>query len=204
MIGYLSGKLLNKQEDRILLLVNQIGYEILLPSIVMQTLSAKASGDDVALYIYYHQTEKTPKPVLIGFNGEDEKTFFLHFISVEDIGPLKAVKAMDLPISEIAAAIESRDASKLKQLKGIGARTAQKIIASLEGKMGRYVLADEPMKSPQVVVEDFMQQVIDVMVQQLGHKMQDAKRLVIEAMARNSAISSAESLFDEIYKGEMH
>ena len=107
MIGYLSGKLLNKQEDRILLLVNQIGYEILLPSIVMQTLTAKSSGDDVALYIYYHQTEKTPKPVLIGFNQEDEKAFFLHFISVEDIGPLKAVKAMDLPISEIAAAIEN-------------------------------------------------------------------------------------------------
>ena len=203
MIGYLSGKLLNKQEDRILLLVNQIGYEILLPSIVMQTFSAKAPGDDVALYIYYHQTEKTPKPVLIGFNQEDEKAFFLHFLSVEDIGPLKAVKAMDLPIGEIAAAIEGRDASKLKQLKGIGARTAQKIIASLEGKMGRYVSVDEPAQGPKIVVEDFMEQVIDVLVQQLGHKVQDAKRLVMEAMARNSAIETAESLFDEIYKGEM-
>ena len=49
MIGYIEGKLLKKEDDKILLLSNQIGYEILLPAIVMETLQTKKIGDDVAL-----------------------------------------------------------------------------------------------------------------------------------------------------------
>lgn len=204
MIGYLSGRLFKKEEDRILLLVGQIGYEIMVPAVVMKTLLSKEIGDEVSLYIYYHQTEKTPKPVLIGFNLEAEKEFFLHFISVEDIGPMKAVKAMELPIGEIAKAIESKDASKLKQLKGIGARTAQKVIATLEGKVSRYALIEEKESSSDTVpVQDFIEQVIQVLVQQLGHKPPDARRLVAEAMERDSSISTPEALFDEVYKGGM-
>ena len=49
MIGYLEGTLLKKDEDRILLLVNQIGYEVMLPAIVMETMETKAAGDALAL-----------------------------------------------------------------------------------------------------------------------------------------------------------
>ena len=63
MIGYLEGKILKKEEDRILLLVNHVGYEILLPSIVVETLKNKIVGDELSLYIYYQQTERQPKPV---------------------------------------------------------------------------------------------------------------------------------------------
>jgi Holliday junction DNA helicase RuvA len=143
MIGYLEGKLLRKEGDRILLLANQVGYEVLLPAIVMETFGAKKVGDDVSLYIYYQQTERQPKPVLIGFNLEVEKEFFQHFISVEDIGPLKAVKALNVPVRDIARAIESKDIPKLKQLKGIGDRTARKIIATLEGIMNKFALIRE-------------------------------------------------------------
>ena len=52
MIGYLAGQLLKKEEDRILLLVNQIGYEILLPAVVMESFKTKSVGDEVSLYIY--------------------------------------------------------------------------------------------------------------------------------------------------------
>ena len=100
----------------------------------------KQTGDDVSFYIYYQQTERQPKPVLIGFNLEAEREFFQYFISVEDIGPLKAVKALNVPIREIARAIESKNVDALKQLKGIGNRTAQKIIATLEGKMDKFAL----------------------------------------------------------------
>jgi Holliday junction DNA helicase RuvA len=133
MIGYLEGTLLKKDDDRILLLANQVGYEVLLPAVVMESLNTKQIDEKISLYIYFHQTERQPKPVLIGFNLEIEKDFFQHFISVEAIGPLKAVKALDSPISDIARAIESRDVSRLKMLKGIGARLAHNIIATLEG-----------------------------------------------------------------------
>jgi Holliday junction DNA helicase RuvA len=203
MIGYLEGKLLKKEGDRILLLANQVGYEVLLPSIVMETFGAKKVGDDVSLYIYYQQTERQPKPVLIGFNLEAEKEFFQHFISVEDIGPLKAVKALNVPVRDIARAIESKDIPKLKQLKGIGDRTARKIIATLEGRMNKFALIRELEKVKAPVVEDFSKQVLDVLVLQLGHKRTDAKKMIDQAMKRNRAIATPEELFEEVYRGEI-
>ena len=204
MIGYLEGKLLKKEEDRVLILANQVGYEVLLPAIVMKSLQHQDGGEQVSLYIFYHQTERQPKPVLIGFNLEVEREFFQYFISVEDIGPLKAVKALNIPVREIATAIESGDIGKLMQLKGIGRRTAQKIIASLGGKMGKFALirpAEYREQAPPGV-EDLSKQVLEVMVKQLGHKPADARQMIAKAVKRNSSITTAEALFDEVYRGE--
>jgi Holliday junction DNA helicase RuvA len=140
VIGYIEGKILKKEDERVLVLAHQVGYEILLPAFVMEGLATKKVGDDIALYIFYQQTDRQPKPILIGFNLEAEKEFFQFFISVEDIGPLKAVKALGVPVREVARAIENRDVHSLTQLKGIGTRTAHKIIATLEGKMGKFAL----------------------------------------------------------------
>jgi len=202
MIGYLEGKVISKAEDRILLLCNQIGYEILLPGIVMKALEAKKRGDDLSLYIYYQQTERQPKPVLIGFNLEVEKEFFQQFISVGDIGPLKAVRALSIPVREIAGAIESNDVNKIKQLKGIGARTAQKIIATLRGKMGKFALMREREDAAAPVIEDIENQVVDVLVSQLGHKKADARAMVAKALKRYAPISTPEELFEAVYRSQ--
>ena len=202
MIGYLEGKLLRKEENRILLLVNQIGYEILMPEIVMETLNATAVGDDLSLYIYHQQTERQPKPILIGFNLEIEKEFFEYFISVEDIGPMKAVKALNLSIREIARAIEDKDIDRLRQLKGVGNRTAQKIVATLEGKMDKFALIRPETEKRLPDTPDVAEQVMEVLVSQLGYKTSDAKRLVSEALHRNDNISTPEELFEEVYRGE--
>ena len=202
MIGYLEGKLLKKENDRVLVLANQVGYEVMLPAFVMETLQGKSIGDAVSFTIYYHQTERQPKPVLIGFHLEAEKEFFQHFISVEAIGPLKAVKALDMPVRDIARAIEAKDIQKLKNLKGIGERTAQKIVASLQGKMDKFALIRKEEKEIPDENEDFTRPVFDVLVGQLGHKPTDAKRMIDDAMKRDSRISSPEQLFDEVYRGE--
>ena len=202
MIGYIEGKILKKEDDRVLVLANQVGYEILLPAFVMETLNSKGVGDQISLYIFFQQTERQPKPVLIGFNLEVEKEFFQYFISVEDIGPLKAVKALTIPVREIAGAIEERDVDSLTQLKGIGNRTAQKIIATLEGKMGKFALIRREESQITSGVEDFTQQVFDVLVKQLGHRSADAKQMIAKALKGNRAISTAEELFEEVYRGE--
>jgi Holliday junction DNA helicase RuvA len=156
----------------------------------------------MALFIYYYQTERQPKPVLIGFNLEAEKEFFQYFISVEAIGPLKAVKALDIPIRDIARAIESADLKVLKRLKGIGARTAQKIVASLKGKVEKFALIRETDRRVAAISEDFVQQVQEVLVVQLGHKVLEAKRLVNDALQRNPGLTTAEELFEEVYRSE--
>jgi len=202
MIGYIQGKILKKEEDRILVLTNQIGYEVLLPAIVMESLQDNQIGDEISLHIFYQQTERQPKPILIGFNLEVEKEFFQYFISVEDIGPLKAAKALTVPVREIATAIEAAEINQLTKLKGIGRRTAQKIIATLEGKMGKFALIRPEDRQAEPPVEDFAKQVLDVMIKQLGHRMADARQMIEKALKRNSAIKTAEELFEEVYRGE--
>lgn len=194
---------MKKEEERILLLCNQVGYEVLLPGFVMETLRGKVDGDILSLYIHYQQTERQPTPVLIGFNSELEKAFFHLFISVEAIGPLKAVKALNLSMGRVAEAIESQDVDTLKNLKGIGARTAQKIIATLSGRMASFLSEPRKQAAPVAEFEDFVLPVQAVLVEQLGHKPADAKRMIAEALERNSAISSPEALFEEIYRGDM-
>lgn len=203
MIAYLEGSLLKKESDRILLLVNQVGYEILVPAFVMETIAPRQLGENLALYIYYHQTEHQPKPVLIGFNLEAEREFFQLFITVEAIGPLKAVKALNIPVKEIARAIESKDAVPLKKLNGIGERTAHKIIATLQGKMGKFALIrDLPEKAPEPA-EDAAAQVIEVLVGQLGHRPPEAKEMVDAALKRKPEITAPEDLFEEVYRGQI-
>ncbi len=207
MIGYLEGKILIKEGERILLLVSHTGYEILLPSFVQEILKDKQTGDALALYIYFQQTERQPKPVLIGFISEKEKEFFQLFISVEAIGAMKAVKALTLPVGEIAYAIESKDVSTLKNLKGIGPRTAQKIIATLRGKMEKFALSSEKSgekaryRINTAIAESVISKVMDVLTDQLGHKQPEARQMIQEALARNSRIRTPEELFDEIYLG---
>ena len=57
-------------------------------------------------------------------------------------------------------------------------------------------------KDVAAVSENLIEQVLDVLVNQLGHKMQDAKKMVSDAMQRNNAISTPEELFEEVYRGE--
>jgi len=206
MISFLEGILFKKEGDKVVVLTQGVGYEVLLPSIVSQALAGKRSGEDgdrVKLHIFYHQSEHQPKPVLVGFNTEVEKEFFEKFIKVEAIGPTAAVKALTMPVSTIARAIEEKDTSTLQRLKGIGKRTADKIVATLQGKVGKFALVrDEQMPVPPVEPEDLRRQVEEVLVKQLGHTRSEAARMVSEAMAQNPAITSPEELFEEVYRGQ--
>ncbi|MBF0209790.1 MAG: Holliday junction DNA helicase RuvA [Desulfamplus sp.] len=229
MIAYMEGKILKVTQDAILLLAGNIGYEILLPAFVMEKIAAQniePSESQICLYIYYYQTERQPKPILIGFNAEDEKEFFQSFISVDAIGPLKAVKAMERPISQIAAAIEQQNVDFLAGLKGIGKRTAQKIVATLHGKVSRFIAksntdlesySSEPTKSSaypssyaldglpdlnsSLSMQKIAQQVVDVLVEQLGYTGAIAKKMVSMAIDKKPSISTPEELFDAVLKG---
>lgn len=203
MISFLEGKLLKKDEDRVVILANGIGYEVLLPSIVRETFNNKKAGeegDQVKLYIFYHQSERQPKPVLVGFNLDVEKEFFERFIKVEAIGPTAAVKALVLPVPNIAQAIEERDIKTLERLKGIGKRTAEKIVATLNGKVGKFALMKEEMIPATAEPEDLRRQVEDVLVKQLGHKRSEAAQMIKEVLIRNPGITSPEELFEEVYR----
>lgn len=204
MISYLKGtvRMNYLHDDRITLIVNGIGYDILIPSNVMNGIKGHhPEGSELELYISYNQTERQPKPVMVGFESSLDKEFFELFISVEDIGPAAAVRALTKPVREIARFIEDKDTKALRQLKGIGERKAEKIIASLKGKVAKYALMQEREAMPEIR-EDFVKEVEDVLVNQLGHKHGEAQKMIEEAIQRNPGIGSSEELFEEVYRGQ--
>lgn len=207
MIAYLEGTLFKLEEDRAVVLTNQVGYEVMLPASVYDCLRDKAKGEALAFHIYFYQTERQPKPTLIGFLDEQDKDFFQYFITVEDIGPMKALKALTMPVGEIALAIENGDLKALGRLKGIGARTAQKIVATLKGKVTAFVRFDaeaDILAEPPVAAgnDAVVLQVLDVLVNQLGYKPLDARYMINQAFNRKPEMTTPEELFDEVFLGE--
>ncbi len=202
MIRFLRGNILKWEKARVVVLTNDVGYEILLPEIVWKKLQQEMPEDGiVSFYISYHQTQQQPKPVLIGFTTEVELEFFELLITVKDIGPAMASRALTLPVSVIARAIEERDVSTLLKLNGIGRRKADMIVSELNGKAGKYALMKEEHGEPQEEAADLTRQVIQVLVKQLGHNKAEAAKLVSEALKRNSDIATPEQLFEEVYRG---
>jgi len=209
MIAYLEGRVIKQESDRIVLLSGSVGYEILLPEVVKSALQSRINEEKLSLFIYHYQTERQPKPTLIGFNHEVERDFFQQFITVEAIGPLKAVHALSIPVRDIAIAIENKDIKRLTKLKGIGNRTSQKIVATLHGKMKKFALMHqaepeigtfEPLGSS---IDEIKLQVSDVLVNQLGHRPTEAEEMIENAFKRSKSINTAEALFEEVYRGEM-
>ena len=221
MIGYLEGRIIHSHSEGILLLAGSVGYEVLLSPVSLSRVAAHLPGDDdisvtapgstteaamVRLFIYFHVTERQPKPVLIGFPTLEEKAFFQLFITVAAIGPMKAVKALVRPVGEVAAAIEQKDIASLSKLPGIGKRTAEKIVATLHGKTIPFAVP--PTFMPEATEakqagpdkKEILQQVADVLVEQLGHSAASARRMIQEALNKNPDIDSAERLFDAIYQ----
>ncbi|GAC1639464.1 MAG: Holliday junction branch migration protein RuvA [Chloroflexota bacterium] len=207
MISYLSGTLKRKLPDRVVVDVGGVGYDVFLPQFVMRTIDAQAEGDKIEFDIYYHVTDRQLKPTLIGFKSSYEKRFFEKFISVEDIGPLKAARALSLSVSTIAQAIESEDISLLRQLPGIGDRTAKKMVATLRGKVAEEaLLQDDGFSTPQMpgsstptsqVAEDGIDILID-----LGHRRAEATSKVQSALKRRPEVATVDELILEVYRGE--
>jgi Holliday junction DNA helicase RuvA len=205
MIRYLKGQLLKADAGRIVVLAGGIGYEVLLPEIVWQAFSQRSEDDgNVELFISFHQTVQQPKPVLIGFLNEIELEFFEQLITVKDIGPVTASRALTLPVGVIARAIEERDAATIRRLRGVGARKAEMIISELHGKVGKYALIKAEERQPTSAAADFYKQVIDVLVKQLGHSRSEAARMVSDALQSNPGAATPEELFEEVYRGTRH
>lgn len=202
MIGYLRGRVLRRGDGLVLLDAGGVGYEVWLPPVVEAALPAADDATALELFISYHATANQPRPVLVGFLREVEQEFFERFITVDGLGPTKALRAMVHPVHEIADAIERRDAGYLRRLPGIGGRTAEKVIAALHGKMGKYALLRESAGSVRTEEPDFKEEVVEVLTRQLGHRAAEARRMVDEALRRAPHLDSAEALFQEVYRLE--
>src|SRR3954452_4405654 len=109
MIAALRGTFRDRTGDAIIVDVAGVGYEIILPPIVEQSLGSLADGAPVDLRIGYIATRDNPTPVLYGFLREEEKLFWSLLKSVARVGPRSAARAMLLPINRTPEAIRDQN-----------------------------------------------------------------------------------------------
>jgi Holliday junction DNA helicase RuvA len=216
MIASLRGRLRRKFEDRLVLEAAGVGYEVFVPPVVQRELVDAKPGegdaaDEIALAIHYHATQNQPRPVLIGFTSELDKEFFEKLITVKDVGPLVAARALAAPVAEIAAAIARQDDGYLRRLPGIGPQKAKNIVAQLQAKVAKFALipttpapAEPGAAMPAGLADDdgVRGMVFEVLVKQLGHRPSEAAQLISAAFGRRPGIQTPEELFDEIYRGQ--
>jgi Holliday junction DNA helicase RuvA len=203
MISQVSGKLRQKRANSVLIEINSLCYEVLLPGIVMKQIDNTINTDDNITLITYHYVQSDPSrsvPILIGFLNDIEKEFFEKFITVSGVGPKAACKALELPFSTIADAIDKGDLAVLKSLPGIGERRAREIIAKLQGKIGKYgLIQDKMVFETKTVKEDIKKEALQVLTQ-LQYNISEAKAMIEKALERNPDISSCEELLNEVYR----
>ncbi|HEY7141184.1 MAG TPA: Holliday junction branch migration protein RuvA [Methylomirabilota bacterium] len=185
-----------------------VGYEVVLPPVVARGLEDLTAGDgaegaELELVIYYHATRDQPRPVLIGFARDVEREFFERLITVKDVGPLVAARALVAPIADIAEAIVRKDERFLRRLPGIGPQKCRNIVAQLEGKVAKYALLpreEAPKEAPRAEGDDVRVLVRDILVRQMGLRPGEAEQAIREALARRPDIDAPEALFEEIYR----
>ena len=146
-------------------------------------------------------------PRLIGFLTDAELEFFELFCTVDKVGVRKAIKALVRPIRDIADAIQRQDSKWLTTLPGVGAATAEQIVATLRRKVTKFALMPERAEGevPQPagvidgnVLEDAYQALLSI-----GHTPMDARDRLDKALAGGKRYKSVDELLLAIYnRGE--
>lgn len=203
MISEINGKLKRKKNSSVILDVNGICYEVMIPPAVMKNLDT-ASGDttiSLKVYHYYQMDQSKAVPVLVGFLNDIERDFFEQFITVSGVGPKAACRALSLSFHTIAEAIDKGDMALLKTLPGVGEQKAREIVAKLQGKVGKFCLMKD-RASPDLpkIKEDIREEALNVLVQ-LQYKKSEADDMIERAIRRNPKVSSCEEILNEVYKG---
>lgn len=140
MIAFLRGKLVHKEPTFVIIEVNGVGYQV---SISLNTFSEIKDKEEIRLSTYLQVREDAH--ILYGFSNEAEKVMFQNLISVNGVGPSTAMVVLSyLPPAELKAAIVREDAATLQAVKGIGGKTALRLILELKDKLRKETTEESP------------------------------------------------------------
>ena len=138
MINHIDGKLVDKTPTHVVIDCNGVGYSI---NISLQTFS---KINDERCKLFTHLSVKEDSHTLYGFISENERKLFRHLISVSGVGPSTAQVILSTYKSdEIINYISASDVAAIKNVKGIGLKTAQRIIIDLKDKVTKSAISDE-------------------------------------------------------------
>lgn len=210
MISALTGELLEVSEAKetkvtsVSLRSGPIVYELLIPASDIETLRSQINEEITFHTIFYLEGTAgggNLDPKLIGFLRAPDKQFFNLFTTVKGIGPKTALRALSVPVGEIAQAIESKDARALIKLDGIGKRTAELIIAELAGKTQKFAAAHtgQTIAAHAMRYTQNEEDAISAMMA-LGERRPDAERLLERVKHQTPEVKTTDALLREMLR----
>lgn len=197
MISRIEGELIAVAAGRASLRCSHLVYELLIPAFDAQRLGAMVSETVEFHTLHYLESQGQGSsfiPRLIGFRSPEDRAFFEMFTTVKGLGNRKALRALELPFSDIAAAIAQKDLEFLKSLPEIGKRTAETIVVELSGKVDRFIEVKSRTTAPESDAHaNLIRDAVTILIQ-LGEARLPARQLVDRALAADPAIDSADQL----------
>ena len=200
MIGYLRGKVVYLSPDYVLLEVNGVGYEVVCSGAAFSRLSGVKGGEEGEVYTYLQVKEDGV--TLYGFADPKEKELFLRLTSVQGVGAKMAIGVLSaLRPEDLLQAIATADVKRLCTAKGLGKKTAERIVLELHGKISVDELLDgasEPkaVKTAKISRED--EDAVSALMG-LGFTRQESVRAV--ERAKESGARTAEEIILTALRG---
>lgn len=203
MIAKISGTLAEVADAAVLIEVGEIGYEVMVPGYALELLASKI-GQQVSLYTLEYlegslATGGNLVPRLIGFMHSEERAFFERFTSVKGVGMRKALKALSMPISRVASAIEAKDTKLLQSLPGVGRRLADQMVAELAGKMDEFALEAAAQRGDTSGWAQGHTEALEILLQ-LGERRSDAQELIERVRQVDPKMDRPEEIVQAVYR----
>ena len=200
MIAVLRGAYRGRSGETVVVDVGGVGYEVLLPPIVEQSLGALVDGAPLELKIAYIATRDQPTPMLYGFLREEEKQFWMLLKSVARVGPRGAARAMVLPINRIAQAITEQNTRLVDSLPGISAAGAEKIVATLRQKVASFAALEDTAAAPRPSDDDELKRLAVDLLSEMGIKRPDATRDIARLLKARPDLNAVEDVVMEYFR----
>ena len=192
MIAHLSGKLLSKQPNQVIVDVNGVGYEVHVPLSTFYELGE--TGSPVQLRIYTHVREDTI--ALFGFKSANEKLMFEQVTSISGIGPKLGITILSgMPVDELVAAIRQSNLARLTSIPGIGKKTAERLVVELRDKLAKVVTVPADEQTATHSASQPQEDVISALVN-LGYAKASAEKAVQTVVST----SKTEPAFEELLR----
>lgn len=208
MITRITGIVNRVLEEEVRLQVGPYERQVLVADVVRRHLQSKL-GEEVTLctteYLEGSQMSNRLVPRLIGFLSESDQEFFELFCTVEKIGTRKAMRAMARPVHEIASAIQRQDKKWLSTLPGVGAQTADQIIAALQRKVTRFTVpadatTDSQSAPASAMTGSLLEDLYNALLS-LGHSPADARNKLDRLVHSGQPFQTIEQALVAIYQG---
>jgi Holliday junction DNA helicase RuvA len=195
MIAFLRGRVLEKQPNRVLVDVNGVGYEVVIPLSTFYDVGDE--GAEVALRVHTHVREDALQ--LFGFLTLLERQMFERLIAVSGIGPKLAIAVLSgLETRDLVSAVQRADVARLTSIPGVGKKTAERIVLELKDRLTQIAIPAAVDAKPQAAGEDRMRGDLLSALQNLGYHRNDAERAIDVVLAQSADRTLESALKDAL------